>query len=82
MKSTVVVLSLAIALASGALAGLMLGQPALSIFLGMVAIPAGLYAGLAVQRVLVPLALAAAIVGASVIAIWVYELAVALSKAS
>ena len=51
-------------------------------FLGMIAIPIGLYAAVAAPSALVPLAVAAAVVGASVIVIWIYELAVALSKSS
>jgi len=81
-KSTIVVLALAIALALGASVGLVLEHPALSMFLGMIAIPIGLYAAVAAPSALVPLAVAAAVVGASVIVIWIYELAVALSKSS
>ena len=73
-------LGLAVALALGATVGSVLGQPAPSIFLGLIAIPVGLYAALATERVLVPVALAAAMVGASVIGFWIYELVVAISK--
>jgi hypothetical protein len=66
-------LALAVALALGATLAARAERVALSVFLGLVAIPVGLYAALAVQRVLIVLAVATVLTGAAVISFWIYE---------
>jgi hypothetical protein len=66
-------LALAVALALAAIAGAVLGLAAPSVLAGLIAIPVRLYAAVATSRSLVPVALAAAVVGVVVIAWWIYE---------
>ena len=75
-------MALAVALALAAIAGAVLGLAAPSVFAGLIAIPIGLYAAVATSRPLVPIALAAAVVGAVVIGWWIDELVVAISGSS
>jgi hypothetical protein len=75
-------LALAVGLALVAIAGAVLAFAALSMLAGLVAIPVGLHAAVATPRHLVPVALAAAVVGALVIGWWIYEFVVAISGSS
>jgi hypothetical protein len=75
-------LVLAVALALAAIACAVLGLAAPSVLAGLIAIPVGLYAAAATSRPLVPVALAAAVVGTVVIGWWIYELVVAISGSS
>jgi hypothetical protein len=71
--------ALAVALAVAAIVGAVLAWAAPSVLAGLIAIPVGLYAAAATSRPLVPVAFLAVVVGAVVIAWWIYELVVAIS---
>ena len=75
-------LAFAVALAVASLAGAVLELAAPSVLAGLIAVPAGLYAATATSRRLVPVALAAAAVGAVVIGWWIYEILAAISGSS
>jgi len=71
--------ALAVTVTVAAIASAVLELAAPSVLAGLIAVPVGLYAAAATSRPLVPVALAAAVVGAVVIAWWIYELVVAIS---
>ena len=72
------VVGLVCLLAVGAVVGAVYDALALSVLMALVAVPASLYAALATRRPLVVVALGCAVIGASVIAFWIYEIVSAI----
>ena len=79
MNAGVAALVIALVLATAAVVAAFAGAAGISVFLGLVTVPAGLYAALAARSIGVVVALGTAVVGAAVIVFWAYTLVSAIS---